>query len=157
MHHKLKYSVIFILMVSGLLASAKQEKTIIKNTQLTVRSFIDGSDIVKIQGNKIWFEHRNFALPGTWKGHNDHSGDEPTFINEEKWIPKWNKKISKPFIAKKIILAKDESKKYHVSVIKGRGKVKILSQPTAKNKFTLSILIDDDKFSGAQWYTIGLK
>src|SRR5215470_19516610 len=71
---------------------------------VTILSLIDGSDVLKIRGNEIWFEHRNFVLPGKWVDDSDASGNEPTYINSEAWAPKWSGDVSLPYVFKARLL-----------------------------------------------------
>ncbi len=71
---------------------------------VTVLTLIDGSDVLKIRGNELWFEHRNFVLPGKRVDHSDASGNEPIYINGEAWVPKWNDDVSLPYAAKARLL-----------------------------------------------------
>ena len=35
---------------------------------IKIKALIDGADVVKIQGNKLWYEHESWELPGRWNG-----------------------------------------------------------------------------------------
>src|SRR5678815_3628967 len=89
---------VFVLGLSSSYASRQTQQSGTK--VVTVLSLIDGSDVLKIRGNELWFEHRNFVLPGKWTDHTDDSGNEPTYINTEAWAPKWNGDVSIPYAAK---------------------------------------------------------
>jgi hypothetical protein len=43
---------------------------------IKIKAFIDDKDVIKIQGNKVWWEHERGTFPGDPKG-----GNQPTFIN----------------------------------------------------------------------------
>jgi hypothetical protein len=124
---------------------------------LTILSLIDGSDVLKIRGNEVWFEHRNFVLPGKWVNHVEASGNEPTYINNEAWTPKWSSDVSLPYAAKARLLP--EGYQFDVRLVTplDRGSVTILQQPSAQNNFTLSILLDDDLAVGAAWYQVEVR
>jgi hypothetical protein len=54
---------VFVLSLSSY-ASLQTQRS---GTKLvTILSLIDGSDVLKIRGNELWFEHRNYVLPGKW-------------------------------------------------------------------------------------------
>jgi hypothetical protein len=124
---------------------------------LTILSLIDGSDVLKIRGNEVWFEHRNFVLPGKWVDDSDASGNEPTYINSEAWTPKWSGDVSLPYAAKARLLPEGSQFDVRLVTPHDRGSVTILQQPSAQNSFTLSILLDDDSASGAAWYQVEVR
>lgn len=51
--------------------------------------YVDGSDFVHIQGDKLWFVHESWQLPG-----GTPPALHPTRINGVEWIPGWNDKTS---------------------------------------------------------------
>src|SRR5262245_37275431 len=59
---------------------------------MTFEAYIDGSDYVHVQGNNVWYVHRNYQLPGRWNG-----AHEPTYINGNAWQPKWDGDISSKY------------------------------------------------------------
>lgn len=120
----------------------------------TILSLLDGSDVLKIRGNELWFEHRNFVLPGKWIGHFDDSGNEPTYINRDAWVPQWNGDISAPYVAKARLLPEGSQFEARLVTPQDRGSVTIVQQPSAQNGFTLSLLLDDDSAVGAAWYQV---
>ncbi len=124
---------------------------------LTILSLIDGSDILKIRGSEVWFEHRNFVLPGKWASDVEATGDEPTYINSEAWVPKWSGTISLPYTAKSSLLPQGAQFDVRLVTPQDRGSVTILEEPSAQNSFTLSILLDDDLPAGAAWYQVEIR
>ena len=63
----------FILACVGLMGCANLQLWGTPHGSVQIKTFIDGSDTVKIRSNEI---------------------DEPTFINEMVWKPEWNGLIS---------------------------------------------------------------
>ena len=124
---------------------------------VTILSLIDGSDVLKIRGNELWFEHRNFVLPGKWVDDSDASGNEPTYINGEAWAPKWSGNVSLPYAGKTRLLPDGAQFDARLVTPHDRGSVTILQQPSAQNNFTLSVLLDDDFANGAAWYQVELR
>jgi hypothetical protein len=124
---------------------------------VTILSLIDGSDVLKIRGNELWFEHRNFVLPGKWVDDSDASGNEPTYINSEAWAPKWSGDVSLPYVFKARLLPEGSQVDAKLVTPHDRGSVTILQQPSAQNNFTVSILLDDDSVPGAAWYQVELR
>jgi hypothetical protein len=143
---------VFVLSLSSSYASRQTQQS---GTKLvTILSLIDGSDVLKIRGNELWFEHRNFELPGKWVDHFEASGNEPTYINTEAWVPKWNGNVSLPYLAKARLLPEGSQFDARFVTPQDRGSVTVLQQPSAQNNFTLSILLDDDFAIGAAWYQV---
>ena len=152
----IRIALAFVIVLS--LSSYALPRTQGAGTKLvTVLSLIDGSDVLKIRGNELWFEHRNFQLPGKWVNDFEASGDEPTYINSEAWVPKWSGPVSLPYTAKSSLLPQGAQFDARLVTPQDRGSVTILEQPSAQNSFTLSILLDDDSLPGAAWYQVEIR
>ncbi|MGA3283200.1 MAG: serine/threonine-protein kinase [Verrucomicrobiota bacterium] len=111
--------------------------------QLTVRAFIDGSDVIKVSHNKLWFEHETFALPG-----------KTIYVNGKAWTPDWTNKVSTEFAGLNPIFRPHDPQKIQITKRTGRGIVSIEQFPAPANDETLAVRIDDDDFDGADWYEI---
>jgi len=105
---------------------------------LRFRAHVDGTDIVKLSGKKLWIEHQEWQLP------------KQMMINGKKWNPAWNGHTSTPY---------DFTRTFHpspdtIKLVKlaGRGPVSILEMPNVANDETLSIQVDDGDEGGADWY-----
>lgn len=109
---------------------------------VTMKAFIDIQDVLKIQGNKMWYEHVSGALPGKWADQN-----QPTFINKKAWMPVWESSISKPYEGIKPEISAGTAR---VRTITGRGKITILEQPGLENDYTLAVSLFDPA-GGAAW------
>ncbi len=109
---------------------------------LTISADIDGSDVVKVSGNKLWIEHEDFQLP------------QRIIVNDKVWIPQWTTNMSTPFEGLQPPFALRDLQKIKVSKKAGRGKVTVVEIPTAENDQTLGIRIDDNEQGGADRYTI---
>ena len=146
---------VFVLSLSSYASLQTQQS----GTKLvTILTLIDGSDVLKIRGNELWFEHRHFELPGKWVDDFNASGNEPTYINTEAWVPKWSGNVSLPYGAKARLLPEGSQFDARLVTPQDRGgNVTILQQPSAQNNFTLSILLDDDFANGAAWYQVELR
>jgi hypothetical protein len=152
---RIALAVVFVLGLSSSYTSRQTQQPGAK--LVTILSLIDGSDLLKIRGNELWFEHRNFVLPGKWVDHFDTSGNEPTYINSEAWTPKWNGAVSVPYAAKARLLPEGSQFDARLVTPQDRGAVTIVEQPSAQNNFTLSLLLDDDAAVGAAWYQVELR
>jgi len=124
--------------------------------KLYIRTLIDGKDTLYIRGNEIWFVHQAYQLPGKWAGE-----DLPTYINQDQqWDIEWNGTLSKVET-----IAKPESAlpttgtwtsdnmmvKFFTA---GYGVPMVKEYPSAENKHTLIIELDDVEPLGAHWFCI---
>lgn len=119
--------------------------------QIEIRAYIDGIDVIKIRGKKLWYEHVTAELPGKTDGQN-----EPTFVNGEKWMPWWDGHTSRPY-EKVTALRPPPGKRVYVSKKFGRGVVTLAQQPSGANDQTLKITVDDVSHEGADWYELRIK
>lgn len=137
------------------------------------KALIDGADTVKIRGNKMWYEHESWELPGK-----SHGRDEPTIINGTKWHPGWKNlnrnsgfsiagwlvrlEISRPsndnrstvFARLNPAFNPQSPADIRLTKITGRGTVTISQMPGPENNQTLAIHFDDGSFMGADWYEV---
>lgn len=116
---------------------------------LSVLSLIDGSDVLKVSRDRIWFEHESADPPGKWQGR-----DEPTFVDGREWTPAWQGKKCAPFEGLDLPFPLAEGKELFVETTRGRGAVYVQEQPCEANNHTASIYFDDRRPSGADWYEI---
>ena len=123
---------------------------------LTIRVWIDGSVLVKVREDKVWFEHISHALPGTWVTDTDHTGNEPTVVNGVEWIPEWDGRISNAYTVEGGIWPLDV---WFVAphVLSARGRVFVVEQASEDNDFTFTLMLDDDQQPGAAWYEVELR
>ena len=119
--------------------------------RIEIRAYISGIDVIKIRGNKMWYEHVAAELPGKWNGK-----DEPTFVNQETWTPWWDGHTSRPY-EKITALRPPTGKRVYVAKKFGRGVVTLAQQPSVANDQTLKITIDDVAHEGADWYELHIK
>ncbi len=123
---------------------------------MTMRALIDGSDLVKVRGDKVWYEHISHSLPGAWVGDTDHTGNEPTVVNGVEWIPQWDGRISDAYTAEGGFLPAERDVHVAVRVISVRGRVVKVEHPSEDNDYTFTMMLDDDQQSGAAWYEVQL-
>lgn len=121
---------------------------------LTIRALIDGSDLIKVRGDQVWFEHISHSLPGAWTGA-DNTGNKPTIVNGVEWVPQWNGRISDVHTVEGGIWPLEV---WHVAVIRlaARGTVVVVEQASEDNDWTFTLLLDDDQQPGAAWYEVQL-
>lgn len=142
-----------MLAVSGCVSNSVD----MASSRLRIRSFVDGCDVVKIKGDKVWYEHKSFSLPGQWMGFN-----QPTFVNGEKWMPTWNGSNSDQYEIADKECALPANRDFTADTLKvvssgGLGNVYVSEYPNEGNGYTLSLTVDDRTADGASWYEIGLK
>src|SRR5664280_496470 len=102
----------------------------------TFKAFVDGTDVVKLSGKKLWIEHQAFQRP------------DKISVNGKKWNLVWNDKTSMPY---DLLPAFNPRRPESIKLIKsaGRGNIAILERPTPANDETLSVQLDDGGEEGA--------
>lgn len=98
---------------------------------LTIKMKVDGQDLLKISGGKLWIEHLSWREP------------QAITVNEEPWNPSWKDKLSSPMSDPKILLVPFAGKPVLLMKDKGRGSVAIVQQPSPDNSQTLIVKFDD--------------
>ena len=137
---KLEYAIGTVLLAIGLLffsGCGHKEQT------FTIKIFVDGSDVVKASGNRLWIEHATGSLPG-----------KTIYVNGQAWSPLWKDKTSTEFAGLNPAFRPHDPQKIQLTKRAGRGTVSIETFPSSDNNQTLSIKIDDEEFGGADWYDI---
>ena len=135
----LKYVIGTVLLGIGLLFSSSCGH---KAQTFSIRIYVDGSDVVKVSGNRLWIEHDTGSLPG-----------KTIYVNGQAWTPIWNDKTSTEFTALNPAFNQHDSTKIQLTP-SGRGTVSVETFPSADNDWTLSFRIDDEQFGGADWYNV---
>jgi serine/threonine protein kinase len=114
--------------------------------KLTVRAYIDGRDVVKVSGNKLWFEHETCALPG-----------RTIYVNGKAWTPDWTNNVSTEFMGLTPAFRSANAHDIQITKRAGRGIVSIAQFPSPANEETLAVRLDDDfpgLPGGADWYEV---
>jgi serine/threonine protein kinase len=137
------------LLVAGALAIVYRSITETKHA-ITIKASIDDNDVIKIQGNKVWWEHERGTLPGDPKG-----GNQPTFVNGIAWRPQWDGTNSIPFESLAPAFRPKHPEQVTFTMLSGRGNAVISELPTAANNGTLSISFNDEE-GGADWYEVSI-
>ena len=108
---------------------------------MTFRAFVDGTDLIKMSGNRLWIEHLDSQLPVKMK------------VNGEKWNPTWDGDMSRS-TTYKLRRAFSPATPETIKLVKhlGRGEVSIAEKPAPDNNGTLAIKLDDGPYGGADWY-----
>lgn len=106
---------------------------------LTFKAFVDGVDVVKLSGKKLWIEHLHDQFPSRMS------------INGKNWNPVWDKNTSASYELNPAFRPRNpESIK--LTKRTGRGAIIIMEEPTPGNDETLVIRLDDGGIGGADWY-----
>ena len=106
---------------------------------LTFKAYVDGVDVVKLSGKKLWIEHLYDQLPAKMS------------INGKKWNPVWDGNTSADYELRPAFKPRNADS---VKLTKrtGRGAIIIMENPTPGNDETLVIRLDDGGIGGADWY-----
>jgi serine/threonine protein kinase len=113
---------------------------------LTVRAYIDGSDVVFVSGYKLWIEHRTGSLPG-----------KLIYVNGQAWTPTWTTNgVSSEFAGLDPAFRPRDPQTIQITNRIGRGTVSVVQFPSADNDQTLAVRIDDEYFGGADWYEFAI-
>ncbi len=146
--------VLLVGFVSGCASPPCSEKD---GCRICVRVLIDGSDRLMIRGDRMWFEHLAYELPGRWGG-----GNYPVTVNREhRWFPLWDGNFSDKFVIPDKDAALPPNKAFTeetlvMKVRKNLGQVHINQYPNAENDFTLVLSFDDRGPLGPHWYQVCL-
>ncbi|HUJ11396.1 MAG TPA: hypothetical protein VL171_15375, partial [Verrucomicrobiae bacterium] len=106
-------------------------------------AFIDSSDVVKVSGNRLWFEHETGTLPG-----------RNIFVNGKAWSPSWTNNVSTEFVGLNPAFRPHDPQKIQITKRVGRGTVSVAQFPSRANDETLAVRFDDVDFGGADWYEV---
>jgi hypothetical protein len=137
------------LVIAGALAIGTYRAAQSRHT-ITIKALIDDKDVLKIQGNKVWWEHQQGGLPGDPKGAN-----QPTFINGVVWRPQWDGSNSIPFEFLAPAFRPKGPEQVTLNNLSGRGDVVISESPTPANDGVLSVSFNDEE-GGAGWYEVSI-
>jgi hypothetical protein len=134
---------ILVLLAAGTTTMTIRE--IEAHGSLTVRMYVDGSDIVKVRGNELWIEHDAYLLPTI-----------PVYVDGTRWSPSWNGNVSAKFTALRRGFHPRDPLQIKLMVAAGRGTVSLAQLPNPDNNQTLSVLIDDKDYNGMDWYEFNI-
>ncbi|MHA2102497.1 MAG: zinc ribbon domain-containing protein [Candidatus Hodarchaeales archaeon] len=130
------------------------------NQVISFRALIDGEDDLLLRGNEIWYNHKEFYLPGLHDSNNFS-----TQINNYNWYPKF------PYVNNGELDLVQESEplkdysyipKYKIDYslelveIPEDGSVVITQQPSVENNYTLLLSIHDGPVGGSWWYEFNI-
>jgi hypothetical protein len=110
---------------------------------LVFRAVVDGVDVVKASGDRLWIEHEDFQPPSQ------------IFVNGKPWHPVWTDKVSAPLEGLSPAFKPRNPMKVKLTQVKGRGTVSIIQLPTSANDQTLAFRINDND-GGADTYQISV-
>lgn len=115
-------------------------------SRLTIKLFIAGSDLVKVQGSRLWIEHQAGVLPGRFDGSHF-----PAHINGKEWDPVWPGGGScQPFSGVTPALGSIGGGTVRIMGVDGAGEVTVVEQPGPDNGQTLSLLFTSTG-AGGKW------
>jgi hypothetical protein len=128
---------------------------------LNVRAFVDGRSRLIIKGDVLYWHHLDFAAPGR---HETVEANLPTYLNKVAWEPIWP---DVPDAANRDCNCDSSSyqgipnlastnQRVWVDIVRARGTVSVIQQPSAANDYTLIIELDDNPLDGPDWYEVNL-
>ncbi len=121
--------------------------------------YVDGSDFVHIQGDKLWLVHEGWDLPG-----GRAPALHPTRINGVEWVPNWNDKISDKYTLT-TPLPQEGEPMLNIDILNNgeippqsdaKFNVRVTQAPTAANNYEALLYIDDLNIPGAHWFVFSL-
>jgi hypothetical protein len=101
------------------------------NRRIVLKLRVDGADIIKIGGGRLWIVHDGAKRP------------IDISVNGIKWEPNWDGAKSEPFTGFVPGLAPFAEPTVSVKQTKGRGQTTVVEPPTAENQQILSCRIQD--------------
>ena len=159
---KNKCSISIVVLMSAFL-SASPALAGMTTTTLKIDAFVDGQDLLSIQGNTMQWENLSKSIVGKWGGHN-----EPTKISSwlngtsdmdnTEWTPDWpggdtsslftGLSPALPFTDMTVVITAKN--------VQPGADVSIYQLPTLANAYTLVLDFDDLLPSGADWAGVTL-
>jgi len=110
---------------------------------LALRMRVDGSDIINVSGNQLWIEHDAYLFP-----------QKPIYVNGKPWSPGWIGNVSTRLTNLSPAFHLRDPRKVELAVKYGRGTVSLKQMPAPNNDQTLSFVINDKDYNGADWYEV---
>jgi hypothetical protein len=143
--------------------------------QYQVRAYIDGRDLLSIQGGTMQWHHLEFAAVGRWSGANNPtiisswSNGVPT-CSDENWYPAWPESPpaeiryvtnSSVYTALSPILPA-QSMAVTLGPVQARALFSIYQYPVSSNNYTMILDFDDSDMGNptigyAAWYDINVQ
>jgi hypothetical protein len=174
MHYRIKSRLIWsvlaicsLLLPVGVLAA--------NTTTINVTAYIDGRDLLVIQGSTLQWHHFDFCAPGLWDGANVPTTISTTLngtveMSDVEWIPDWPSVYSStcgiagvvdfPAFSSAFTSLTPALPSAPVNVtltpIQARGTVSIVQNPSSENGNTLIVEFNDDPEPDAATYQVQL-
>jgi len=138
-------------------------------TTLTVTAYIDGRDLLIVQGSTLQWHHLDYAAVGRFLGANVPTTISTTLngavvMDNLQWTPDWPfpppnelrfEAFSSAFAGLAPALPSADAT-VTLSIIQARGSVTIFQSPSAANGYTLIVDFNDDPEGGPATYEVEL-
>jgi hypothetical protein len=129
-------------------------------TTIEISAFIDGRDLLVIQGNTLQWNHLDFDLPGKWGGTNyptiiDTKLNGSTVLEAAEWYPTWYGNNSDVFTG--LVPTVPSTVALILTPILFRDSITIFQSPTLENGYTTIVDFNDNLIGGAGWYEARLE
>ncbi|MFH1742163.1 MAG: hypothetical protein ABIH23_24430 [bacterium] len=121
---------------------------------MTFAGYIDGTDYLHVQGDRVWYEHEFGLVPGL--------DDDLTYINDEPWEPAWEdptsyqQQMSDSYTSVNPPLPQEEGYFFRLDRTATRGWCILAQTPNAANNYEAIVLLDDIYNADAEWYEFSL-
>jgi hypothetical protein len=145
------------LLYNSILWTASKSR---ENKVISFRALIDGEDDLLLRGNELWYDHKEFYLPGLHDSNNFS-----TLINNYNWYPKFPSmndgeldlaQESEPLKGYSYIPNYKIDYSLELVEIPEYGDVVITQQPSVENNYTLVLSIHDGPVGGSWWYEFNI-
>ncbi|HPO08005.1 MAG TPA: hypothetical protein PLZ55_05010, partial [bacterium] len=110
---------------------------------LNFRVYIDGSDLVHVQRNRVWIEHLSYKKP------------TKIYVNQTTWTLSWLENSSRSYNELYPPLPGAGFFVYMTSP-RDRGPVEMIQTPNAQNDYEAIVYLNDDDYAGTAWYEFTL-
>ena len=130
-----------------------------------IQAYIDGADILVIQGGTLQWQHQSFAAVGRHEGANQPTvisawRDGVKVMDSVNWIPEWPEpppaEIRYPALSSVFTGLAPELPNGPMTVTltrpRARGNLDIAQYPEFGNSYQMELAFDDDSPLGADWY-----
>jgi hypothetical protein len=141
-----------ILFVGGMFIPSQGGAAIVT---IDIQAYIDGRDLLSIQGNTLQWQHLNYDVPGINGGNNfptyiTTQVDGVTQMDNYAWYPTW---LSYPFSDVLLLTpAIPATSDVSLEVLSYRNYLSMYQVPDAGNGYKTIIDFNDNGSGGAYWY-----
>ena len=155
---------LFIAMVVAI-AVCPEARGVPVHVEMEVTCYVDGRDLLIIDGNTLQWDHRDYNAVGRPWGRNDPTTittrlNGAVVMDAVEWYPEWSEppptdiwdpELSSIF-TDLVPPVPDTDMVVTLSTIEGRRNVAILQVPDGSNGYSIILDFNDNSYGGADWY-----